>query len=818
MRSLKRLFERYFDLPDVRPGEDTAWSFSDDWPAWAPEWVLILAIPLAIIAVYAIYHRDAKRAGWKTRLGLITLRLGQIALLLVFLSNVTLSVDGTELPAVVVLVDRSASMQLDDAYSEKAINAKAAELLKETGMTKPSRLNLAKALMIHQEGRFLKDLQRYHRLYIYDFAADARRFQSGEFFGERDVDKALSVLKAELQPDGMTTNHRGSLKRIFDDFSGSPPAAVVLLTDGITTSGEADRLSQAAALADKHSVQIFVVALGSTDPARDLQLSGILAPDVAFVNDPITFSADLRAFGAGDKPVTLRLKHKGRSEVLASRVLPAPKPGVTQRVELVYTPTKKAENVEFQLEVAPLRQETNTANNVQTTRVSIRGETLKVLLADSGPRYEFRYLKHLLEREQTVELHTILQESDLEYAAQDATAKPLQGRFPIDRERLLKYDAIILGDVDLSIVPDDVVDNLAAFVRNGGNMVMIAGLYHNPLTYTRKSLKGLLPFDLDDVKPPVEDVEVDTGFRAVRTAAARGNSMFRLTAAGRSDEAVWKQLPELHWLLELGELKPGAQVFLEHPIRQTRPAGVDAARRPLPVILMHRVGAGKVLYHTTDELWRWRRLVGDLYYGRYWIQSLRALCRSKLVGKSREAELESDRRRYAGHQTVRLSLRFFDEKRLPDERDGATVVIEKLGAEVARLKLRRVPHLPNVLSGEIPNESIPRLTDGSYRAWVVAPFFKDGTPSTNFTIEPPQRELQLRDLATNELKSIADKSGGEYFNLATANNLPDRIPRGMATPLNEPTSIPLWNRWELMLLFALLIAVEWVLRKRLRLV
>lgn len=294
--------------------------------------------------------------------------------------------------------------------------------------------------------------------------------------------------------------------------------------------------------------------------------------------------------------------------------------------------------------------------------------------------------------------------------------------------------------------------------------------------------------------------------------------MFRLTTAGQSNDAVWKQLPKLYWLLELGELKPGAQVFVEHPTRHTRPASPEARRRPLPLILMHRVGAGKVLYHTTDEVWRWRKLVRDLYYGRYWIQSLRALCRSKLVGKSREAELESDRRRYAGHQTVRLSLRFFDEKRMPAEPDGAVVVLEKRGAEIGRLTLRRVPHLPNVLTGELPSGNIPRLTEGSYRAWVVSPFFKDGTPSTTFTVEPPQRELQLRNLAAGELKAIADKSGGEYFTLANAANLPDRIPRGLATPLNEPESIPLWNRWELMLLFALLIAGEWLLRKRLRLI
>ena len=70
---------------------------------------------------------------------------------------------------------------------------------------------------------------------------------------------------------------------------------------------------------------------------------------------------------------------------------------------------------------------------------------------------------------------------------------------------------------------------------------------------------------------------------------------------------------------------PGVRVLAEHP-KRVMPDG-----RKLPVIMMQYVGAGKVLFHATDETWRWRRRMGDVFLARYWVQALRSLSRAKLA-------------------------------------------------------------------------------------------------------------------------------------------------------------------------------------------
>ena len=48
----------------------------------------------------------------------------------------------------------------------------------------------------------------------------------------------------------------------------------------------------------------------------------------------------------------------------------------------------------------------------------MRKAQIRVLLAQDYPNYEFRYLKNLLERDTTIEVHSLLQDADVRYVRQ----------------------------------------------------------------------------------------------------------------------------------------------------------------------------------------------------------------------------------------------------------------------------------------------------------------------------------------------------------------------------------------------------------------
>jgi hypothetical protein len=227
------------------------------------------------------------------------------------------------------------------------------------------------------------------------------------------------------------------------------------------------------------------------------------------------------------------------------------------------------------------------------------------------------------------------------------------------------------------------------------------------------------------------------------------------------------------------------------------------------LIVLEYAGAGKVLFHAIDETWRWRYQVGDVFFARYWIQTLRYLSRAKLLGNSRRAELGVDRREYHRGESVRLRLRFLDERAAPPQDDGVTVVVERAGREQRSVTLRRVSVNQGVFEG-----TLAQPAEGDYHAWVVTPQLEGRPPACDFLVQSPPGEFERLQVDRSELESAARQTGGRTYTFASARQLVRDLPPGRQIPLDSLPAIPLWNQWPILLAFLVLIIGEWLLRKR----
>src|SRR5262249_33461466 len=136
-------------------------------------------------------------------------------------------------------------------------------------------------------------------------------------------------------------------------------------------------------------------------------------------------------------------------------------------------------------------------------RVLVREAKIhKVLYIEQYPRWEFRYIKSLLEREsplargnKAIDLKVLLLDADADYASEDRSAL---ADFPT-RVELNQFDVVILGDVDPKASPrmNDHLKELAEFVRErGGGLLMISGERYAPRVYKNTPLADVLPIDL----------------------------------------------------------------------------------------------------------------------------------------------------------------------------------------------------------------------------------------------------------------------------------------------------------------------------------
>ena len=290
---------------------------------------------------------------------------------------------------------------------------------------------------------------------------------------------------------------------------GRPTAAVILLTDGITTEGKS--LVEAAQYARRKTVPLFLVGLGSDRPARDLRLADLLVDEAAFVGDLIHFDVKLVGEGLHRRRPLVKLT---RGAATATPFWPSRKsswasPATAQTVRLAHR-ADKAGRIRIRGRSRASRGRSEYREQPPCARRSSSARRRSACCWSRRIRtIEFRFLKQMLLRElnanqpadgKAAGFRTVLQEADLEYVETDKTAERV---FPVSRDELFTYDVLIFGDVNPALLSPSIMKNIYEFVTvRGGGVIFIAGPRYTPLAFRDTPLAPLLPLSLDTVSVP----------------------------------------------------------------------------------------------------------------------------------------------------------------------------------------------------------------------------------------------------------------------------------------------------------------------------
>ena len=525
------------DWLDVSPesnADAATWQFDSAWD-WAP-WATLLLVLGAIAWTIALYARESATAGRGYRALLVGLRLAAIVLLLVMLAQWALALRLTGPPAIALVIDRSGSMSTVDRYDDQELLAQLEKRLRDMQLGAPTRLNLAKLVATEEDGRLLRELASRFRLKVY-FAADGVEHQdsSGDLAKLVEAVRALSA----VGPGSQATRLGDAVKQVLNDSRGAPLAAVVLVTDGVTTEGMP--LASAAQEARRTGVPIFAVGLGSSEPPKDIELADVLVDDAVFVDDLVNFQLRIKASGLAGQSAKVVLRREGEATTLAEETVTLPPAGETLNTLLVHRPTA-AEEISYDVEIAARDDEANKQNNRQRRKVSVRDEKIRVLLVQGYPSFEFRHLKTLLERDRTIQLAVYLQDADREFAEQDKSALRA---FPISREELMEYDVLVIGDVDPRLLPRSTWQNIRAFVaEKGGGLAFLAGPRYLPWLYQDNSdVRALLPIELDSSAAVGEQLpeDISSGFVVRPTPLGLQMPAMQLGDSPAETAEIWTQ-------------------------------------------------------------------------------------------------------------------------------------------------------------------------------------------------------------------------------------------------------------------------------------
>jgi hypothetical protein len=602
-------------------------------------------------------------------------------------------------------------------------------------------------------------------------------------------------------------------RQVLNDFRGSSLAALVMFTDGVTTEGE--DLVQVSKYAAQMKVPLFFVGLGDAHESRDLILHDLEVADTVFVNDTLVFNLHITGQGYGDRSVPVRLFEKGKTQPIATENVKLDPAGKPVKVRFDHKPAEAGEKT-FIIDTPVLEDEVEKENNrLERTVLVSEAKLIKVLYIEGSARWEFRYLKTLLEREtarkgnKSIDLKVLLLDADAEYAAQDKSALP---EFPIKAD-LNQFDVVILGDVDPKPRNDPKMTehfkDLAAFVsERGGGLLLIAGEQFAPHAYKDSPLRDILPIDVTAEKQPAEPERGRTeSYRPELTPVGRMHPIFSFNE--RDNEKVWNGLREMYWWSEGYQPKRAAEVLAVHPKVQSG-KGKNAQH---PLVVQQFIGAGRSLFFGFNETWRWRWREDELRYNQFWIQTIRYLARSR----QGRVELRLDKQTpYRRGEPIKITVRFPDDAPAPAHDTDVRVAIERKPLrdagehEAMTVKLARVEGSRATYEG-----LLTRTPEGRYEFQLSQPAVTGPRPRAECKVLAPPGEREQLRMNQPDLERAARESGGKFYALDEAERLPDELPGGTRVSLHAPG--PPWLVWNQPLLYVialLFLGSEWIIRKQ----
>ena len=777
-----------------------------NWPPWGVLLLLLAAVTLVLF----VYWREKPDAHRSAKPILIALRIGLIGVLVLMMYGWLMQLHRTDLPDIVVAIDVSKSMATVDASDP-------------TDFKITSRLEIAKRLLTTGAPPLLGKLQDRYRVRLFFVGQNARP-------QNQTVQQQFEAIQA-AEPADDASRLGSSLRQLIQSQRGRPTAAILCLTDGVTTDGES--LSDVSEYARRKSIPLYCVAIGAKQSPRDVRIGDVLHQRMVFVGDLVHFDVQVTGSGLANETVEVQLKRSRDGFVLDRQEIRFDADQPTVDVRLASRPEEEGE-IEYSIEVAAVSGESDVSNNRTQRTLTVHDATLRVLLVQEYPSYEFRFLKDALSRglrrsadpavrspsptqknselsndkitsaarhkqkSHSIELTTVLQQADADYVNTDETARR---DFPVTREDLFSYDVLIFGDVNPSFLNQTAMENIAAFVmEHGGGLVFWAGPRHTPLAYRSSPLEELFPVKLATVSLPRSDALLKEGFVTRLSPLGRSSPHLFLDDRAVESQKRWNGLPELYWSVQAPELRDGARVLLEHP------SDVGSDGRRLPIVCSQFAGAGQVIFHATDETYRWSRAeYSDNLFQRYWIQTVRYLSRTKLTRGDRSVELTASGV-YRQGDSVPIQVRFMDA---PTVADGVQVVVQHHQGRRHELRLQQSPHRRAVFSG-----SISELPEGRYRVWLAKPSLENPPSSASFQIQTSDAEQNRLELDVADLRLAAKRSRGKYMEPSDTGDLVDQLPTGRRVRIETLPPVPVWNAWIFPALFVMMIVSEWLLRKR----
>lgn len=723
----------------------------------------LVVVALVIVATITLGIMAIQRSARPKRTGMLEgLRLLCVAFVCTMLLGPEWrTIEQSDLqPEIAIIWDESVSMDTEDVERPETITGDEKVL---------TRKELVKRL---RESEFWKP-----------FESEGRNRITQKSFGAPPEDAST----VELAMSGTDMN-----EALIDVLqSGQNLRAAIFLGDGDWNIGTSP--VAAAQQFRLKGAPLYALAVGSNKRVPDLELVSVNAPTYGIVGENIQIPFTIESSLQRDVRTQVRVKSDTgleRSKDITIRANSTHYDSILWRVE-----KEGATTLTITIPVA--NGELIDDNNSRDFVISGKPESIRILVIETLPRWEYRFIRNALSRDPGVTVDCLLLHPDLG----KGDGPDYIQEFPEKLEDLQKYDVVFVGDVgidekQLTVEQANLIKGLVESQASG--VVFIPGPQGNQYSLAESDLGDLIPVELDSQKTEGFSESVETSMRLTRDGERSLLTMLGDNEA--QNQMVWRTLPGFYWQAAVKKAKAGSTILAVNEGRR------NSAGR-IPILVTSRAGSGKVLYMAIDSAWRWRRGVEDLYHYRFWGQVARWMSYQRNMAAGERIRLFFTPERPKPGGIVSLTANAFDKNGAPLSEGVLQVDLTAPNGQISRIALSKSGDSWGRFTGDFKISQ-----PGEWKMKVFIPEEPDAFIEAKIISQTDSIEKTGRPARFEVLQEMAKVSRGRLVTPAQIDALVKEI-NALPEPQPLVNSIKLWAHWLAPTILIVLLALFWIGRK-----
>lgn len=569
-----------------------------------------------------------------------------------------------------------------------------------------------------------------------------------------------------------STNFSKIFKHIKEDKSNI--SSVIIVSDGVITDG-----TNPLYTAEKLNIPVFTVGVGDTTKHKDIELKNVLYNEYIYAQTPTTVQGTILNNGFGNQSATISFYENDL--LVEQKTIKLSADGV-QNINFAYTPQNGGEK-KLTMEISHLKGEFTSANNKKIFYVNVLSNKIKVLIISGAPSPDLSFIKNTLMEDKNLSVHSITQ------IGQNNFLEKNNRKALIDSSQIFFLIGFPTGET-----PGELLNEVYTAVNKKSKPFFMT--LSGKTDFSKlKQFQNELPFTANKPLPGFTEIQPNI------SAAESDNPLIQNNAPNPIE--AWNNLPPVFQPTASYNSKPEDEIISTVKINNV----------PInsPLIVTRTLGSKRSIAVLAKDIWKWKLQTADdnlNLFDNFILNSVKWLNTSE---KQRQVTVRTSKKNYSSGEEIDFTGQVYDETFNPVS-DAEVKVQVKGEKENYNLTL-------NAVGNGLYQGTLQINKSGNYRysGEATQNEKKLGTDSGKFNIGEVNIEMINPQMNYEFLSSLANETGGRFFNSSNDNQLFSIIKNLNKRASKEKTNvseIKLWSNEWLMAIAILLFALEWFFRKR----